>query len=314
MSEPKVTSVAAASPYPKARPFDLVEDISYQQFVSDYALPRRPVVVRGAFGHLEAAALTPESMKERWGSKLFEYDGKETPLAEIIDRTEQSTPEQPTPYFRSLDIESSFPEMIPLLSGGVKYAWPNYRFLKRWLPSRYFRYGGHWAEFFLGGHGNGFPFLHVDTPPMNTFIANFYGEKEWIIFDPADRDNLYMDDRDFTHTDGPKIFDPDFDKYPKLLDSRPTVVRQQAGDLIFVPTNAIHTARNLSTTISIAWDQLARSSWGEYIDSKYRYTVTKQPAKAVLANVYLKSLGWFLGIREMLAGRFGGEKMRGRII
>ena len=247
-------------PFEHPRQADIISDISYRDFVENYVKTRTPVVVRGALKHLPAAQWTMESFRQQWGDKEFELEGRQYTLAELIDLSLASSPEQPAPYLRSIDVESEFPELMPDLAGGVKYAWPNYRFMSIALRHWYFNFGGHFTEFFLGGQGNAFPFLHADHPPINTFIGLFYGEKEWIMFEPEQADKLYITDSGFVDSHIEDIFAPDFDKYPDLMQANPVRLVQQAGDLIYMPCHWIHTVRNLGPTLSVGWDQLAASS------------------------------------------------------
>ncbi len=304
----------ADCPFNKPRQADIVSDISYRDFVENYVNTRTPVVIRGALNDLPAARWTPESFRQKWGDKVFELEGQQRTLSEIIDLARESSTEQPAPYLRSIDVESEFPELIPDLARGVKYAWPNYRFMHSALRHWYFNFGGHFTEFFLGGQGNAFPFLHADYPPLNTFIALFYGEKEWIMFEPEQADKLYITDSGFVDSYIENSFEPDFNKYPDLMQARPVRLVQRAGDLIYMPCHWIHTVRNLGPTLSVGWDQLAASSWDSYRADFYQRIAPRNRAKATLVNAYLASLGPVLKAGEKLIGRFGDEGLKGRII
>ncbi len=296
---------------------DVLTDISYHRFVEEYAKKGRPAVIRGALGELPAAGWTPELMIDRWGDKLFEVDGEQRKFSDIVGALLASTPQNPAPYLRSIDIETDFPEIIPDLAPGVKYAWPNYRLLRSLFPGWYFGPGSHCAEFFFGGNGGSFPFMHADWPPMHTFIGLFYGEKEWIGFSPDQADKLYLEDpggHQYVRSTVEDIFTPDFTRYPKLKDARPVRAKQQAGDLVFMPCNWIHSVKNLSPTISIAWDQLTGSCWSEFVADRYRGTVMNHPVKSRLVNIYLASLGGILNIASEIRKRSCGESVRGRIV
>ncbi len=311
------TRDAQGYPFEHFTDADVLTDISYDRFVEEYAKPGRPAVIRGALGELPASAWTPALMVERWGAKLFEVEGKQEKLADIVEALLASTPSHPAPYLRSIDIETDFPEIIPDLAPGVKYAWPNYRLLRSLFPAWYFERGSHCAEFFFGGSGGSFPFMHADWPPMHTFISLFYGEKEWIGFSPDQADKLYLEDpgeHQYVCSSVEDIFAPDFIRYPLLKSTRPVRARQQAGDLVFMPCNWIHSVKNLSPTISIAWDQLAGSCWEEFINNRFKGTVDKHPAKSRLVNIYLRSLGGILNIATEIRKRSYGEAVRGRIV
>lgn len=308
---------------PQQHPFehvvdaDILTEVSYERFVEEYAIPGRPAVIRDGLKEMPAARWTPELMVERWGDKPFEIEGETRKFSDIVAALLASTPQNPAPYLRSIDIETDFPELIPDLAPGIKYAWPNYRLLRSLFPGWYFEPGSHCAEFFFGGNGGSFPFMHADFPPMHTFIGLFYGEKEWIGFSPDQAAKLYLEDAgddQYVCSDVENIFAPDFTRYPKLKDARPVRARQQAGDIVFMPCNWIHSVKNLSPTISIAWDQLADSCWDEFVENKFLGTVKQHPLKSRLVNIYLRSLGGVLGLGTAIKKRADGDSVRGRIV
>ena len=301
-------------PFNRPRQIDVVADISYRDFVERYANTLTPVLLRGALSDLPAAEWTMESFRQRWGDKTFEIEGSQYTLAELIDLNLASKTGEPAPYLRSIDIETEVPELIPDLAGGVRYAWPNYRFTALALRRWYFKYGDHFAEFFLGGEGNSFPFLHADYPPINTFIGLFEGVKEWIMFEPEQADRLYITSKGYVKSPIEDIFAPDFDKYPELMQANPVRCVQRAGDLLFMPCNWIHTVRNHKPCLSVGCDQLAASSWESFRADVNQRVANKSRALVPLVGAYLFFLGALLKANEKLTGRFYGKNLRGRII
>jgi histone arginine demethylase JMJD6 len=296
------------------RAVDIVSDISYRSFIEEYAKPCLPVIIRGGLQELPASQWTPELMQQRWGDKEFDIDGEPHKFGDIIAQIQASTPENPGPYFRSVDVATEFPELISDLAPGIMYAWPNYRYMKSLFPRWYFPDDGRFAEMFFGGSGSNFPFGHADYPPMHTFIGLFFGEKEWILFGPDQREKLYIKDNQWTHSNVDNLFEPDLEKYPKLKHARPYRAVQQAGDIFFMPCNWIHTARNHSPAMSVSWDQLSHSCWDQFISNKYNSLSDRHPVKSRLVNLYLRGLGGVLGVGESIVRRVGNQPYKGRVV
>lgn len=238
-------------------------ELSYNDFVNQYLNPGVPVMIRGALAEMGASQWTPKTLRSRYPDKEFHLNNQPVSLAEIIDRIENnSNNPAPPPYLTNVNISSAFPDLASDLSHAPifsHYNWRNNRLISRLLG-----YSDTTCQFFLGGVNSGFPFLHVDYPPMHTFSALFYGQKEWIILHPDQSEKLYSGVGEAGWPMVSKIdnaFNPDLEKYPLAADLESTRVIQQAGDLLFVPTGWWHTTRNLSTTITVAWDHLNSSSW-----------------------------------------------------
>lgn len=288
-------------------------DLSYRDFVDGYLTPRRPVVLRGAMNDIPAGGWTPESLKARFGDKEFRIDGEHVRFGDFIERVVDATPDNPPPYLRNVGVERDFPELIPDLEPGLPYTQSNWRF-SRSLPGWWFRSKTTFCQFFFTGPGRGFPFMHVDFPPMHTFSALSYGRKEWVLFGPDQTPYVYPGERDgwpmVSGVENP--FDPDLETYPEFAKARGTVVMQEAGDVIFVPSGWWHTTRSHTPTIAVAWDHLSASSWKPFLTHKLESEAFNQKSGAYRAAVraYLAVVGMGLRVRESLVT---GEGRAGRI-
>lgn len=291
--------------------------LSYREFVRDFMKPRRPVVIKNALDHLPAGGWTPESMRERFGDKVFEIDGKEVRFRDFIDGVLESSPDNPPPYLRNVGVDPDFRELIPDLQPGLPYTRGNWRFSSL-LPSWWFEAKAGLCQFFFTGPGRGFPFMHVDYPPLHTFSALSYGTKEWLLFAPDQAPYLYPGSRGagwpvVSQVENP--FDPDLERFPDFAEASGMRVAQEAGDLIFVPSGWWHTTRSQTPTIAVAWDHLSASCWEPVSAFKLGSAgfADENPIKKVLVKSYLGGVATALTVRDSFGRILGGSQRGGRI-
>lgn len=294
-------------------------DLSYKNFVQNYLKPGRPVLLKGALKGMPAVDWTPQSLKERFGDKRFVIDGVDTRFGDFVDAVMASTPENPAPYLRNVGVEPDFTELIPDLQPGLGYTRSNWRFLP-FLPQWYFENKAAFCQFFLTGHGRGFPFMHVDYPPMHTFSALTYGRKEWLAYGPEQTPHLYSGEGNeagwpvVSAVENP--FDADLERFPDFARARGYQVEQEAGDIIFMPCGWWHTTRSHTPTITLAWDHLSSSSWkafSGYMQSSEAFSRKARPYRlGVSAFLALTGLG--LALRDTMSLPFRGNQQVGRIV
>jgi hypothetical protein len=75
-----------------------------------------------------------------------------------------------------------------------------------------------------------------------------------------------------------------------------------AGETLFMPSGWWHTARSLTTTISVAFDQLGRDNWHDF-RREARDKLGYGRVRAGLLSAYLAALGPVLDVAE----RFGAD-------
>lgn len=292
-------------------------EVSYGEFKREYMDPRRPVVLRGALASIPAGQWTPESMKARFGDKVFEIDGEPVRFGDFIDRVVEASPDDPPPYLRNVGVDPDFRELIPDLEPGLRFTRNNWRF-NGLIPEWWFEAKAGLCQFFFTGPGRGFPFMHVDYPPLHTFSALSYGTKEWILFAPDQTPYLYPGSRGegwpvVSQVENP--FEPDLEKFPEFAKASGVQVRQEAGDLIFVPSGWWHTTRSHTPTIAVAWDHLSASCWRSVSDYKLGSAGFDEhnPVKKALVKSYLGAVAAGLSLRDSLAATVGGGATGGRI-
>jgi len=247
-------------------------DISYSEFYENYIKKRVPVLLKGVLKDMPAMQWSPQYMLEHFGDKVFDAEkGAQVSLGDFINSYLDDTSSQcvmgKNAYLKNINVNSQFRELIDQLSHAPVFTKGNWRHNK--FTNAMFGYEDNVCQFFMGARGSGFPFLHVDYPPMHTFSALFYGQKEWLLFNPDQEDKLYAHSRPGGWTKASQVdnpFDPDYEKHPLFAGASQYRFMQESGDLLFVPTGWWHTARNETHTITMAWDHLNSSSWNACID------------------------------------------------
>lgn len=274
-------------------------DLPYDAFVADFMRRNRPVVVRGAVASWPALRRwTPDYFRTRFHDKLVQvsYDEK-IPFSVFIDGVEASTIERPGPYMYRLFLHESLPEVLEDLVPQNPYAFPR-RFASPLLPE-YWRRPDGYVKLLIGGVGGGFPVMHFDTENVHASVTEIYGDKEFILFPPGDGAYLYPKSNQLNHSaiDDPTA--PDLDKFP--LAAKATCYRTvlRPGDMVFVPCGWWHTARVLSTSISIGMNMLDRSNWAGFAREVSSTAWTSRP-KALLKQSYFHATGLAFDMLEGL--------------
>jgi histone arginine demethylase JMJD6 len=265
-----------------------VGDISYEEFMERFYKPGIPVVFKNASKVWKANGLfTPDWLRDNFGDRTIEKDGRKYTIREVIDLVENSTEDKPAPYPFLLNIPNLLPEVLPLVSPlNLNYAKPN------WLESKWFKLGywGSATEIFVGGPGGKFPYVHLDYYHLNAWINQLYGEKRFTVFPRGQEDFLYPrpDDPWRSHIN---IFEPDYEKYPKYKNATPIQFTVGAGETLFIPSGTWHTAYSLGPTISVAFDQLNARNFKAFMKDVWAFKIREGKAKAIA----LYSYAWLAG-------------------
>jgi hypothetical protein len=127
------------------------------------------------------------------------------------------------------------------------------------------------------------------------------GEKEFTIYSPDQEPYLYPNPETGWTSLIENHHQPDLEKYPLLANTRPIEVVLKAGETLFIPCGWWHTARSLSPSISVAFDQLCWSNWSFFVRECCRMR-RGRPLKIALARAALGSAGLLLGLKERFLG------------
>ncbi|MEP0859814.1 MAG: cupin-like domain-containing protein [Ignavibacterium sp.] len=268
-----------------------VKDISPEEFRKEFVAKRKPVVIEDATKHWKALnKWTPEFWQKNYGSKIFEIDGKEISINQVIDLSLKSDENNPAPYYRNVRIAHEYPELVPDISPESEYCLPNYFLHKVFTPLRtsLFAYGQY--ELFIGGKGRSFPYLHYDVPGADTFIHQIAGEKELILFSPDDSNYLYpKTGAEFNVSSIPDIENVQLDKFPLYKNATKITVVLKAGESIYFPSGWWHTAKMLSFSISIGIDVANQFNWKTVEGFLNKKAKAKLSVLSPLFMIYVKA-------------------------
>lgn len=96
--------------------------------------------------------------------------------------------------------------------------------------------------FYIGPKNSASP-LHIDILSTSAWNAVFKGQKLWVFYPP--------NQSEFVYNGKVNPFKPDYNKYPLYKMAKGIVAIQNAGDLIFTPSNWWHCVYNMEHTISL---------------------------------------------------------------
>jgi len=274
--------------------------LSLAEFREQYLLPRRPVILADA-----AAAWplygrgTPEYFRRHYGEQPVRVLGQTCALRELIDRLEQSSIERPAPYPCKFEIARDLRGLLAEVSPRFEYSLPD-RQGNALIPQRLFD-GVNNLEIFFGGPGGKFPYLHYDVLHLHAWITQLHGDKEFVLYAPGQEHLLYVDPDLPWQSTIRAHHNPDHDRYPLLREARAQSVVIHAGETLFLPCGWWHTARSLTFTISVAFDQLGPDNWPDFIeDVVAQRQRAGQHAKALALRAYLRAVSPLLALGDAL--------------
>ncbi|KDO32543.1 hypothetical protein SPRG_03018 [Saprolegnia parasitica CBS 223.65] len=269
------------------------KDLSYDRFLADYALPKRPVILRGG-AHLvltkkmwslaslgaNAAVASKPMPTKRYVQDSVQWarleDGPVMPLGAFIEGLATSDL-----YIHDHSVPLHLPELVEDVAIPAIFA---HDYLQR-LPEGAL-YRETWPSLFVGPKNTASQ-LHVDSFGSNFWMALLDGRKQWILVDPRDMHLL----RPRRH---PGLHDVVFDVALPLPTSaaddpfwyaRREECILEAGDLLFVPTGTPHYVRNLTATLALSANYIDCSNAEEAIDALSRHASTDPRAGDVARHV-----------------------------
>lgn len=278
---------------------DRRKNLSRLEFLHEYQIPRKPVILTDATKNWGARHWTPDSLCRRIGDKevLVRGTDKHFRFDELTRLVKASTPENPAPYGRNLNVQRDLPELLPDVQPRLKYAKPDWK-STRLLPKDWLFQNG-LEELFYGGCGNVFPVLHIDYWGMDGFVSQLYGEKEFILFDPKDTPYLYTPENEPLSTQIEDLDNPDLERFPLYEKANMIRVMLQPGDTLFNP-GWWHTTKMHEISITLITATWNPSNWGTLISEIRRKWGEERPIKAKVVANYLTAVGKFLAVRDMI--------------
>jgi hypothetical protein len=259
---------------------DKRENLSRREFLHEYVLKNRPVVLKDAARSWPALSKwTPEFFRDRYGDKMvpvFERKRAVTlkekvSLKDYVDEITSSNRQTRAKYLFALRIQKEFPDLIQDLQPRPTYWDPN------WLESKYLLPGlpnfklrnitG--LEMNMGGTGSPFPFLHYDDLWTQTFVTQVYGRKAWVLYEPDQVPYMYPSKELDTISRIPMERDVDLSEFPLFAHAKPYRVIIEQGEMLYGAPGWWHTTMALTPSIAVVlstangpiWSHVTRSAF-----------------------------------------------------
>jgi len=241
--------------------------LSYAEFVREYLLPRKPVIITGVMDECPARRKwTPDYFRERFGERRLPTASGEMTMREIVDGVRHPNGEH-TPFLRESPIAWWLPELMADLAPYPCYAHPNwlsYPFA-RWADVRRSGYASRLTrigqpELNLSAANMRFPTLHVDLFRTHALIMQWYGAKKVFIFPVEDTRYLYRKRGEWV-SEITDVEHPDLEKFPDFAKAHMTEFTLQPGEAYFNPTGWWHTTRTEDVSIGTAMSFANASNW-----------------------------------------------------
>ena len=119
---------------------------------------------------------------------------------------------------------------------------------------------------FIGAAGSGFGKLHWDYSCLHVFISQILGEKDFVLFDPADTPHLYPDPQYPNKSVIAEFNSFEPSKYPNVSRATPIQLTTGSGDTLFIPAGWWHATSMRGINISVAESSLDASNWRQRSD------------------------------------------------
>jgi len=233
------------------------ESLEPSQFLSRFGTPNLPFLLKNGMGE------TPAMQKWDWqffaqgyGDRLIivyrtknRNNYERMTLKEYIDYIHTSNDADPL-YLLDWFVDKNCPELRQ------DYTVPAY--FHSWTDKFAPKFRPKFLAFYIGPKNSASP-LHIDILSTSAWNAVFRGAKLWVFYPPEQSKLLY----------GGKVnpFNPDPEKYPLFKQAQGFYAIQQAGDLIFTPSNWWHAVFNMEHTISLTDNFINRSNIKIFLNS-----------------------------------------------
>jgi histone arginine demethylase JMJD6 len=251
---------------------DKREKLSRREFLYDYVLKNRPVVITDAVRDWPALSKwTPAFFAENYGSRMvpvFERKRSVTVkgtvrLRDYIEEITAAGFQNRAKYLFSLKIPKEFPELLDDLLPRPACWDPN------WLDSKYLLPGlpqfklrnitG--LEMNMGGAGSPFPFLHYDDLWTQTFITQVHGRKSWLLYDPAQTPYMYQSADADNISQIPMDRSVDLAEFPLFAQAKPLKVIVEEGEMLYGAPGWWHTTQALTPSIAVVLSTASGPIW-----------------------------------------------------
>ena len=254
-----------------------VHDISEDQFVSEYLIPKRPVIVTDAMKNWDIERFHPKNLNREFGqyevqvyNNLFDLqtvDTLETYLHKNFEteKEENAIIEYARWFTKFKDIDFFWSDNV---FEALKDYWQHPYFLPKTgmiLPfnrnneeiqvnETSFPYKG----LFLSGKG-GKTRLHKDPLNTNALLCQLYGNKELLLYSP-DQEDYLTSSGEFVD-----IENPDLNKFPNYEKAALTYRDVLSpGEIVLFPAGWFHDVTSVTDSVSITWNFVHANEVNEF--------------------------------------------------
>ncbi|WP_208757691.1 cupin-like domain-containing protein [Priestia megaterium] len=251
---------------------DRRENLSYKEFITEYATPRKPVILSGNIKSWSAMdKWTPAYLQEKYGSAAVtihhctpgDRDIYETTLGEYIDYYLSQTDEnaEEDPWYCDWSFVKNCPELLKYYENPVYFKENWTRFIPK-LRTNDLR----WV--FIGPKNTWTP-LHCDFANTSAWNALLAGEKKWVFYSPEQTPYMYKGKVD--------AFNPNLKEFPEFSKSIPMYGTQRAGDIVYTPSGWWHQVRNETHTICVSENFIDKTN--------YKYSLVPYIKQIIKASI-----------------------------
>lgn len=272
VSRPSSQSAVSFEPLPGV-PIERRENLSAEEFLREYAMKNRPVIITDAMkGWAAIGKWTPQFFAENYPSKPMKFrDGQEMTMAEFIDRVLHSSAEKPAPYWINAPLLDHFPELMADIDPHLPYFTPNWGTRHYLYPSmNQTLHRGTMIELYIGGEGGSFPIVHWDGLSSHAFLMQIHGRKRYYAWPPQDSEFMYPQGNPPNLCPVRDVEHPDLEKYPLFAKAHLTTFVLEPGEMLFVPSRWWHTAKMLTPSITISINTWNKSNWSNFVEDMTR--------------------------------------------
>lgn len=231
-----------------------VANISKEAFLNDYFKPQLPVVMESSIRDWPAySKWNFDYMGKMAGDKMVPlYDNR--PVHHKDGFNEPHTTMKMSDYLDLLQREPTkyriflwnLLKEVPQLQKDFTY--PDFGLkLMKGLPMLFF------------GGKDSYTFMHYDIDLANIFHFHFVGKKEIILFPQSENQYLYKVPHSLITHESIDFADPDFKKWPALINSCGYKTHLDHGEVLYMPEGYWHYMRYLSPGFSMSLRAIARN-------------------------------------------------------
>ncbi|OFD69124.1 cupin-like domain-containing protein [Bacillus mycoides] len=223
---------------------DKVDSITDKEFLTNYALKSKPVLLTGIIDNWKATKeWSFDYFKEKYGDTIITIhtcrpptntELYETSLGEYIDYIKKGDFED-NPWYCDWTFTENTPEISEEYQAITAFG-------DNWIDNIPKGILNEPKWIYIGPKGSGTS-LHIDFCMTSAWNAVIVGQKKWAFFSPDQAPYLYDGEVD--------VFNPDFEKFPLFKKAQPIIVTQKAGEVMYTPSGWWHQVVNEESGISI---------------------------------------------------------------